>query len=148
MPSSQSCLPHLKIPTKRPRAALSLLTHPRPEGVSTREKNIREETPASIFHCQWGRAGAGYRGLLHLAVPWQNPHHSLFSSHLSTSNNPWALGKGATVPVPGQILREYSGLSDQDWHETGGSRVEATDMRSLLGEGEQRLSVFSALWRY
>lgn len=48
------------------------------------------------------------------------------------------MGKGATVPVPGQILREYSGLSDQDWHETGGSKVEATDMRSLLGEGEQR----------
>lgn len=77
-----SASPTSKYP-QRPRTALSLHTGPGPVGVSTREKNIREETPASIFHCQWGTAGTGHRVLSLLAVPWQNPQHSLLSSHLS-----------------------------------------------------------------
>lgn len=74
--------PHLKVPTETQESPVPSYW-PRPVGVSTREKNIREETPASIFHCQWGTAGTGHRVLSLLAVPWQNPQNSLLSSHLS-----------------------------------------------------------------
>ena len=129
MPSSQSCLPHLKIPTERPRAAQSLQPRPRSEGVSTREKNIREETPASIFHCQLGQSWS--------RAPGTPPHCCALAKSLTLSALfSCALGKGATVLVPDRYLDLFK----------AGPRVRGTAMSSLLRERESELSVFCMLF--
>lgn len=144
-PNSTSPAPLRKYPQRDPGPHCPFSPTPGlrgfPQGKKTSGRKLRH-----LFSSQWGRARAGHRVLPHLAVPCQNPPHSLPSSRLSTYNNPWTLGKGDTVPIPGQILRDHSSPSGQGWHETGGLTVEASAMKSLVVEGESELPVFSMLW--
>lgn len=107
-----------------------------PQGKKTSGRKLRH-----LFSTVSGaqlEQGTGYSPIL--LSPGKIPN--TLCSHLSTCNNPWALGQGATVPVPGQTLRDYSGLSAQGWHETGGPGVEAMAMGSLWGKGSQSYRYF------